>query len=195
MAPSWILFCSMMSPASIHEQHSGGWEPSPRRSCTLLTGCLTTGVIAFHFLNIWWQADLAGAEASAEPLGKKRKNTSCSLPRCFRCKVGHRQTQTQWLKPSQASRANQDNEPPVTELSTNNREESKCTRLLMVSLLIMHEPEILLLKGWKLQVLLITTSSASNPKLLKPLRGFAGKEHAQLTLLFTQSTSESTQHT
>lgn len=190
MAPSWILFCSIMSPASIHKQHSGGWEPSPRRRGTLLTGCLTTRVIAFYFLNIWWQAGLACAEASAEPLGKKRKNTSCSLPRHFRCKVGHRQTWTQWLKCSQASHANQENKPSVTEFSTTNREVSKCTQLQMVPLLIIHEPEILLLKGWKLKVLLSAISSASNPELLKPLLDFAGKERAQITLLFTQSTSE-----
>lgn len=115
MAASWILFCDITSPASTHTEHRGGWEPSPRQGVTLFTGCLTTGVIAFYFLNIWWRVGLASAEASAEPPGKRRKNASCSLPRRFRCKAGHQQSWTKWLKPSQTSYANKENNPAWTD--------------------------------------------------------------------------------
>lgn len=65
----------------------------------------------------------------------------------------------------------------------------------LVLLLIMHEPEMLLFKGWKNPHALVSTiSSASKPaKLPTHLLGFAGKAHAQLHLLFTHSTSEQIQ--
>lgn len=150
MAPSRLLFCNIMSPVSINKEYHGGWEPSSRQGGTLLAGCLTTRVIAFYFLNLWWRAGLASTEASTEPLGKKRKNTSCFLPRCFRCKVGHQQTWTKWLKPSQGSHANKENNPSGKDFFKQPIEkQANAHGYKLVSLLIVHEQEMLLFKGWK----------------------------------------------
>lgn len=94
----------------------------------------------------------------------------------------------QWLKPSQASRADKKNNPSVTDFSTTGRKASKYTLLQIESILITYDPEITFFKGW--MALVRTISSGSKPTELSKHPDFT-----QFTLLFPHSTSEQNQHT
>lgn len=94
----------------------------------------------------------------------------------------------QRLQPSQASRADKESNPSVTDFSTTVRKASKYTPLQIAS--IIYDPEITLLQGRKSSVLVSTISSASKPTELPKRPDFA-----QLTLLLPHSTSEQNQHT